>query len=347
MWIGGAGADRRLPGPDRTAPVRLAREADAAWLGRYQRKGVSGVSPAGAGQRPLGVVRDRARRPDGHARGDRPVCGRRALGRFRGGGGRPAACAAGASPPTVMAALARRALDEGASAAWLQVEADNAGPGPCTRGWASPRITRTTTIAPRQRRWSSGCRRTVDRLIGESRRSHERYRSRKGHEAAMRPSSARPERSAERRRRFAEEARAAERPDLATLCLLVGAEADGALDEAGLDAAQIELDRLAGQLPFRPGGPRSWATALAELLGGRCGFRGTPADYGGWTPRCCTRCCGGGAGCRSCSRWCGWRSRGGRAPRSTGSPCPGTSSSASGIAGGAGPRRSVRRAAGC
>jgi N-acetylglutamate synthase len=28
---------------------------------------------------------------------------------------------------TVMAALARRALDEGASAAWLQVESDNAG----------------------------------------------------------------------------------------------------------------------------------------------------------------------------------------------------------------------------
>ena len=28
---------------------------------------------------------------------------------------------------TVMAALARRALDEGASAAWLQVETDNAG----------------------------------------------------------------------------------------------------------------------------------------------------------------------------------------------------------------------------
>ncbi|NUS16658.1 MAG: GNAT family N-acetyltransferase, partial [Streptomyces sp.] len=28
---------------------------------------------------------------------------------------------------TVMAALARRALDEGASAAWLQVEEDNAG----------------------------------------------------------------------------------------------------------------------------------------------------------------------------------------------------------------------------
>jgi regulator of sirC expression with transglutaminase-like and TPR domain len=87
-----------------------------------------------------------------------------------------------------------------------------------------------------------------------------------------------PERSAELRRRFAEEARS-ERPDLSMLCLLVGAEADGTLDEAGLDAAQIELDRLAGQLPFRPGGPRSWAVSLRELLGDRYGFRGAPADY--------------------------------------------------------------------
>lgn len=87
-----------------------------------------------------------------------------------------------------------------------------------------------------------------------------------------------PERSAELRRRFAEEARS-ERPDLSTLCLLVGAEADGALDEAGIDAAQVELDGLAGQLPFRPGGPRSWAAALRELLGERQGFRGSAADY--------------------------------------------------------------------
>ncbi|MCL6674735.1 MULTISPECIES: transglutaminase-like domain-containing protein [Streptomyces] len=87
-----------------------------------------------------------------------------------------------------------------------------------------------------------------------------------------------PERSAELRRRFAEEARS-ERPDLSTLCLLLGAEADGALDEAGMDAAQMELDRLAGQLPFRPGGPLSWATALRHLLGEREGFRGAPADY--------------------------------------------------------------------
>ncbi|MFJ9725565.1 tetratricopeptide repeat protein [Streptomyces sp. NPDC101209] len=87
-----------------------------------------------------------------------------------------------------------------------------------------------------------------------------------------------PERSAELRRRFAEEARS-ERPDLSTLCLLLGAQADGALDEAGMDAAQMELDRLAGQLPFRPGGPLSWATALRHLLGEREGFRGAPADY--------------------------------------------------------------------
>ncbi|MFC9610221.1 tetratricopeptide repeat protein [Streptomyces sp. NPDC056938] len=80
------------------------------------------------------------------------------------------------------------------------------------------------------------------------------------------------------RRRFAEEARA-ERPDLSQLCLLVAAEADGSLDEAGMDAVQMDLDRLAGQVPFRPGGPLAWATALAELLGTRCGFRGTPGDY--------------------------------------------------------------------
>ncbi|WP_432054094.1 tetratricopeptide repeat protein [Streptomyces sp. bgisy022] len=87
-----------------------------------------------------------------------------------------------------------------------------------------------------------------------------------------------PGRSADVRRRFAEEARS-ERPDLATLCLLLAAEADGTLDEPGLDAAQIELDRLAGLLPHRPGGPRAWAVALRDLLGERCGFHGTPADY--------------------------------------------------------------------
>lgn len=87
-----------------------------------------------------------------------------------------------------------------------------------------------------------------------------------------------PERSAELRGLFADEARS-ERPDLTTLCLLMAAVADRALDDAAIDAVQMELDRLAGQLPFRPGGPHSWATALRELLGGREGFRGSPADY--------------------------------------------------------------------
>ncbi|WP_432094142.1 tetratricopeptide repeat protein [Streptomyces sp. bgisy100] len=93
-----------------------------------------------------------------------------------------------------------------------------------------------------------------------------------GHEADRHDTTA-------RRRRFAEAARS-ERPDLALLCLLVAAEAEPELGEAGIDAAQIELDRLAGLLPYRPvGGARGWAQAVADLLGERHGFHGTPADY--------------------------------------------------------------------
>ncbi|GAA0651472.1 transglutaminase-like domain-containing protein [Streptomyces thermocarboxydovorans] len=100
-----------------------------------------------------------------------------------------------------------------------------------------------------------------------------------GHQRGMRtPHPPPPERSAALRRRFAEEARC-ERPGLSTLCLLIGAEADGKLDEAGMDAAEIELDELAGQLPYRPGTPRAWAEALRDLLGERYGFHGTPGDY--------------------------------------------------------------------
>ncbi|WP_058046089.1 transglutaminase-like domain-containing protein [Streptomyces roseifaciens] len=82
------------------------------------------------------------------------------------------------------------------------------------------------------------------------------------------------------RQRFAEAARE-ERPDLALLCLLIAAEADPEPGEEAIDAAQIELDRLAGLLPAlgRQAAPRRWAEALAELLGERCGFHGSPADY--------------------------------------------------------------------
>ncbi|PKV87659.1 transglutaminase-like domain-containing protein [Streptomyces sp. TLI_146] len=80
------------------------------------------------------------------------------------------------------------------------------------------------------------------------------------------------------RRQFTEEARA-ERPDLATLCLLIGAVADPELGQRGVDDAQMELDRLAGRLPYGVTGARAWALALAELLGHRCEFRGAPAEY--------------------------------------------------------------------
>ncbi|MCX5404816.1 transglutaminase-like domain-containing protein [Streptomyces sp. NBC_00335] len=80
------------------------------------------------------------------------------------------------------------------------------------------------------------------------------------------------------RERFAAEARA-ERPDLAALCLLLAAEGDPELDERAMDWAQIELDRLAGMLPYGLRGARAWASAVSELLGVRMGFHGTPADY--------------------------------------------------------------------
>ncbi|GAA2922736.1 transglutaminase-like domain-containing protein [Streptomyces erythrogriseus] len=87
-----------------------------------------------------------------------------------------------------------------------------------------------------------------------------------------------PGRSAELRRRFAEEVRC-ERPGLSALCLLVAAEGDGTLDEAGMDVVEIELDRLAGELPHRPGSPHAWAVALRDLLGERYAFHGLADDY--------------------------------------------------------------------
>nr|WP_202437612.1 GNAT family N-acetyltransferase [Streptomyces sp. SID5910] len=106
------------------AGVVLSREADEAWLGRYQRKGLSDVALRVLGSGPSVWF---ATVPGG----DAPA----AIGRCVVDGRWASFAAVEVDPgqrrrglaTEVMAALARRALDEGASAAWLQVEADNAG----------------------------------------------------------------------------------------------------------------------------------------------------------------------------------------------------------------------------
>lgn len=98
------------------------------------------------------------------------------------------------------------------------------------------------------------------------------------------------------RERFGAAARE-ERPDLAELCLLIGAEADPALDGVPTDLAQIELDRLAGLLPYGLVTPAQWAEGLRRVLGtpeadesgpdgpaaggsgAHTGFHGSPGDY--------------------------------------------------------------------
>ncbi|MFE3855569.1 GNAT family N-acetyltransferase [Streptomyces griseorubiginosus] len=122
LWTGALApvADRSGDG------VVLSREADADWLARYQRKGVSEVAlrvlgsgpsvwfatvPSGTGGAPAAIGRCVV---DGRWAGFAAVEVDPAL-RRRG------------LASTVMAALAQRALEEGASAAWLQVESDNAG----------------------------------------------------------------------------------------------------------------------------------------------------------------------------------------------------------------------------
>lgn len=85
---------------------------------------------------------------------------------------------------------------------------------------------------------------------------------------------------------FARAARA-DKPDLAVLCLLLGAVVEASphrleADEAEriVDEGQIELDRLTGLLPYAPHRTaEQWAVVLAELLGDRMGFEGAPNDY--------------------------------------------------------------------
>ncbi|MFD9465425.1 GNAT family N-acetyltransferase [Streptomyces sp. NPDC060027] len=122
LWTGALApiGDREAPG------VLLSRTADEAWLGRYQRKGLSDVALKVLGSGPSVWF---ATVPG--AEGAAPAAIGRCVvdGRWAGFAAvevDPAFRRTGLAT-AVMAALARRALDEGASAAWLQVEADNAG----------------------------------------------------------------------------------------------------------------------------------------------------------------------------------------------------------------------------
>ncbi|MDQ1048385.1 GNAT family N-acetyltransferase [Streptomyces sp. V4I2] len=107
--------------------VVLSREADEAWLARYQRKGMSEVALRVLGSGPSVWF---ATMP-GSSQGAAPAAIGRCVvdGRWAGFAAvevDPALRRRGLAS-AVMAALARRALDEGASASWLQVETDNAG----------------------------------------------------------------------------------------------------------------------------------------------------------------------------------------------------------------------------
>ncbi|MFE0811406.1 GNAT family N-acetyltransferase [Streptomyces sp. NPDC058794] len=119
VWTGGLApvADRA----EGTGAV-LSREADEGWLSRYQRKGVSDVALRVLGSGPSVWFATVPGTDSPAAIGRCVVDGRWAS--FAAVEVDPAQRRRGLAT-AVMAALARRALDEGASAAWLQVEADN------------------------------------------------------------------------------------------------------------------------------------------------------------------------------------------------------------------------------
>ncbi|MEV2213076.1 GNAT family N-acetyltransferase [Streptomyces sp. NPDC050997] len=136
LWIGALApvADRA-----QACEVELSREADEAWLARYQRKGVSEVAlkVLGSGS-PRSSEAESGGGPSvwfATVPGSSPGAAPAAVGRCVVDGRWAGFAAVEVDPEqrrrglatTVMAALARRALDEGASAAWLHVEADNEG----------------------------------------------------------------------------------------------------------------------------------------------------------------------------------------------------------------------------
>ncbi|MGW3354039.1 GNAT family N-acetyltransferase [Streptomyces bungoensis] len=123
LWIGGLAPVADVA---EGAGVALSREADEAWLARYGRKGLSEVALAVLGSGPsvwFATV-------PGAAGGPPAAIGRCVVdGRWAGFSAvevDPARRRQGLGTE-VMSALARRALAEGASAAWLQVEEANEG----------------------------------------------------------------------------------------------------------------------------------------------------------------------------------------------------------------------------
>lgn len=112
--------------------VRLSRTPDEAWLSRYQRFSTPGphvLRVLGGG--PSVWFATVAGAGDGVADGDAPAAIGRCVVDGRWAGFMAVEVAPGhrrrGLATSVMAALARQALEEGASAAWLQVEEDNEG----------------------------------------------------------------------------------------------------------------------------------------------------------------------------------------------------------------------------
>jgi ribosomal protein S18 acetylase RimI-like enzyme len=123
LWTG---APARVADAGDPAGVRLARTADEAWLARYRRTGLGEAALKVLGSGPSVWF---ASVPGEGGDGVPAAVGRCVVdGRWAGFAAvevDPALRRRGLAT-AVMAALARRALDEGASAAWLQVEEDNA-----------------------------------------------------------------------------------------------------------------------------------------------------------------------------------------------------------------------------
>ncbi|MGA4981864.1 GNAT family N-acetyltransferase [Streptomyces cellulosae] len=134
LWTGGLAPVADL-GED-TSGVMLSRDADEAWLARYQRKGVSEVAlqvlgGGSAGAPGPGEPSVWFATVPGEPGASAPAAIGRCVvdGRWAGFAAvevDPARRREGLAT-AVMGALAARALEEGASAAWLQVETDNEG----------------------------------------------------------------------------------------------------------------------------------------------------------------------------------------------------------------------------